>query len=120
MEELSYGKSDGALEQAAQRVCGVSFCGDTQDPSGCLPRATYCKEPALAGGLDSMIFGGPFQHLQFCDSVTLQFCVFLLAVAERAPFSLTPSHSPGSLRTVQSQKISQLCQRSYQESVCVH
>ena len=36
MEELLYGKSDGALEQAAQRGCGVSFYGDIQDSSGCL------------------------------------------------------------------------------------
>ena len=27
--------SDGALELAAQRGCGVSFSGDTQDPPGC-------------------------------------------------------------------------------------
>jgi len=34
MEELLYGKGDGALEQVAQKSCGVSY-GDTQDPSGC-------------------------------------------------------------------------------------
>jgi len=30
--------------------------------------ADCCREPALQG-LDSMISGGPFQPLQFCDSV---------------------------------------------------
>jgi len=35
MEELLYSESDGALEQAAHRGCGVSF-GDIQDTSGCL------------------------------------------------------------------------------------
>jgi len=30
---------------------------------------TYCRTPALAGLLDSMISWGPFQPLQFCDSV---------------------------------------------------
>ena len=36
VEEL-YGKGDRALEQVAQRGSGVSFYGDLQDPSGCLP-----------------------------------------------------------------------------------
>ena len=36
MEEL-YSKGDGALKQVAQRGCGVSFLGDVQDMSGCLP-----------------------------------------------------------------------------------
>jgi len=36
-EELLYGKGDGALKQVAQRGCGVFFCGDIQDPAGCLP-----------------------------------------------------------------------------------
>jgi len=31
--------------------------------------ATWSREPALAGGVDSMIARGPFQPLQFCDSV---------------------------------------------------
>lgn len=45
-----------ALDQAAQKGCRVSFYGDIQDPSGYLPTyVTYCKETALAGGLDSMI-----------------------------------------------------------------
>ena len=37
MEELLYSKDDGALEQAAQRDCGVSFCVDIQYLSGYLP-----------------------------------------------------------------------------------
>ena len=37
MRELLYGKGDRALEQAAQRGCGVSFYGDIQDLSGHLP-----------------------------------------------------------------------------------
>ena len=36
VEEL-YGKGDGALEQVAQRRCGVSFHGDIQDLPGRLP-----------------------------------------------------------------------------------
>ena len=34
MEELLYNKGDGALELVAQRGGGVSFYGDSQDPSG--------------------------------------------------------------------------------------
>jgi len=36
VEEL-YSKGDRALEQVTQRDCGVSFYGDIQDPSKCLP-----------------------------------------------------------------------------------
>jgi len=31
-----FSDGDGALAQAAQRGCGVSFTGDIQDPAGCL------------------------------------------------------------------------------------
>ena len=37
VEELLYEKGDRALEQVAQRGCGVSFYRDVQDLSGCLP-----------------------------------------------------------------------------------
>jgi len=36
-EELLYGKGDRALEQAAQRGCGASFSGHTQDLAGHFP-----------------------------------------------------------------------------------
>jgi len=37
MDELLYDKGEGALEQVAQRGCGVTFYGDVQDLFGCLP-----------------------------------------------------------------------------------
>jgi len=62
-------EGDGALEQVAQRGCGVSFSGDVQNPPGQGPVPPAVGDPALAGGLDQMIPRGPFQPLQFCDSV---------------------------------------------------
>jgi len=43
---------DGALEQATQGGCGVSFSGDIQDPSGQGPVQPAVGDPALAGRLD--------------------------------------------------------------------
>ena len=43
---------DGALEQAAQGGCGVSFSGDIQDPPGQGPVQPALDDPASAGGLD--------------------------------------------------------------------
>jgi len=59
--KLLHGEADRAQEQAAQGGCGFSFSGDTQVLPGC--SAAYYRDPALAGGLDSMISGSPFQPL---------------------------------------------------------
>ena len=49
-EELLYLEGDAALAQAAQRGCGVSFCGDVQNPPGYNSVQPALGEPALAGG----------------------------------------------------------------------
>jgi len=51
-EELLPSKFDGALAQAAQGGCGVSFSGDIQDPPGQGALQPAVGVPALAGGLD--------------------------------------------------------------------
>ena len=51
-EELLHFDGDGALEQAAQGGCGVSFSGDIQDPPGQGPVQPAVDDPASAGGLD--------------------------------------------------------------------
>jgi len=60
-EELLHSEGDGALEQAAQGGCGVSFSGDIPDPPGRGAVQPAVGDPALAGGLDQMIHRGPFQ-----------------------------------------------------------
>jgi len=70
-EELLPSEGDGALAQAAQGGCGVSFSGDIQDPPGQGPVLPAVGDPASAGGLDWMTHRGPFQPRTFCDSVTL-------------------------------------------------
>jgi len=51
-EELLPPEGDGALEQAAQGGCGVSFSGDIQDPPGQDPVQPAVGDPASAGGLE--------------------------------------------------------------------
>ena len=51
-EELLPSEGDGALEQAAQGGCGVSFSGDIQDPPGQSPVRPAVGDPASAGGVD--------------------------------------------------------------------
>ena len=51
-EELLPSEGDGALEQAAQGGCGVSFSGDIQDPPGQGPVQPAVGDAAWAGGLD--------------------------------------------------------------------
>jgi len=71
-EELLLSEGDGALEQAAQGGCGVSFSGDIQDPPGHGPVQPAVGDPALAEGLDWMTHRGPFQPLTFFDSFLSQ------------------------------------------------
>ena len=51
-EEFLPSEGDGALEQAAQGGCRVSFSGDIQDPPGQGPLQPTVGDPASAGGLD--------------------------------------------------------------------
>ena len=51
-EELLPSECDGALEQAAQGGCGVSFSRDIQDPPGQDPVQPAVCDPASAGRLD--------------------------------------------------------------------
>ena len=51
-EELLPSEGDGALAQAAQGGCGVSFSGDIPDPPGQGPVQPAVGDPAWAGGLD--------------------------------------------------------------------
>ncbi|PKU32536.1 hypothetical protein llap_17159 [Limosa lapponica baueri] len=49
-EKLLSCEGGRALEQAAQRGCGVSFSGDIQTPPGFVPVQPALGDPALAGG----------------------------------------------------------------------
>jgi len=47
-----HSEGDGALAQAAQGGCGISFSGDIQDLPGQGPVQPAVGDPASAGGLD--------------------------------------------------------------------
>jgi len=49
-EELLPSEGDGALDQAAQGGCGVSFSGDIPDSPGQGPVQPALGDPASAGG----------------------------------------------------------------------
>jgi len=51
-EEFLPSEGDGALAQAAQGGCGVSFSGDIQDSPGRGAVQPAVGDPASAGGLD--------------------------------------------------------------------
>ena len=51
-EEELPSEGDGALEQAAQGGCRVSFSGDIQEPPGQGPVQLALGDSASAGGLD--------------------------------------------------------------------
>ena len=59
-EKLLYFEGDRAVEQVAQRGCGVSFSGNIPDLPGCGPVPPALGVPAPAGGLDKMISRDPF------------------------------------------------------------
>ena len=58
-EELLHSEGDGALDQAAQGGCGVSFSGDIQDPPGQGPVQPALGDPASAGGWTGRSPEGP-------------------------------------------------------------
>jgi len=51
-EELLPSEGDGALEQAAQGGCRISFSGDIQDPPGQDPLQPAVGDPASAGEVE--------------------------------------------------------------------
>ena len=70
-EELLHPEGDGALVQAAQGGCGVSFSGDIQDLPGRGPVQPAVGDPAWAGvGLGDPRGPSNPAMLGFGDSVT--------------------------------------------------
>ena len=108
---------DGALAQAAQGGCGVSFSGDIQDPPGRGPMQPGLGDPAPAGGLDWVTHRGPFQPRPFCDSV-------IGAPGEgRVPMAVAVGQTAGQSRfrpgTVTPVLLCQISQRTRAEMVSV-
>ena len=73
VKELLHGKGDGALEQAAQGGCAVSFSGDIQGPSGCLPGQPAVENLLRQGGWTQCSLKVPSN---LYDSVSLTCCIF--------------------------------------------
>ena len=77
-EKLLYFECARALEQAAQRGCGVSFSGDIKNLPKPIPVWSALGEPALAGRLDEMISRGHFQPKPLYDPLKDCFFYFTL------------------------------------------
>ena len=85
-EELLPSEGDGALAQAAQRSCGVSFSGDIQDLAGRGAVQPALGDPAWAGGWAG---GSPEGPSNPSHAVVLGFCEKPHASSEGECFSYT-------------------------------
>jgi len=87
-EELLPSEGDGALAQAAQGGCGVSFSRDIPDPPG-----HGAVQPALGDPqrLGWVTHRGSFQPPPFWDSVT---CALLRQLGVRKPLNKKPLKKP--------------------------
>jgi len=93
-EELLPSEGDGALAQAAQGGCGVSFSGDIQAPPGCDAVQPALGDPASAGGLGWVTHRGPCQPRTFCDSVMGPGLSSAMSSAALGPSLGSPGFSP--------------------------
>ena len=90
-------EGDGALAQAAQGGCGVSFSGDIQDPPGQGPVQPALGDPALAGGWTGWPTEVPSNPdhpviLWFCDSVSWWILLDEMPLAAEVNRRQTQSH----------------------------